>query len=80
MPSLRKKDELDLDIALRALRWIRTYGGIICEDCGLNGMRHVECISSQKSWHIATDALDKIAMVQDGTYHEFVLSKYKRKE
>lgn len=80
MPPLRKRDELELELALRALRWIKTYGGVICEDCGFNGIGHVECESSQRAWTIATQALEKIAMVQDGTYDEFVLQKYKRKE
>lgn len=80
MTTLRKKDELDLDLALRALRYIRTYCGVICEECGTSGLVHAECISSQKAWNIATQALEKISMVQQGTYHEFQLQKYRGKD
>lgn len=80
MAYLRKTDELDLKIALSALRSIRTYGGVICEECGMSGLIHAECISSQKAWQLAVSALEKIAMVQQGTYSEQELSKYRRKE
>jgi len=64
-----RNDEPEFKVALRALHLIKTYGGIICVDC-LEGLIHPECKSSERSWEIAVEALDKISKIQKGEFNE----------
>jgi hypothetical protein len=66
----RRENEIELKLALRALHIIKNNCGIICEEC-LEGITHPECRSSQNSWDIAVQTLEKISKVQKGEYAEY---------